>query len=117
MLSTSVKRWFSVQDSFKSKKQGSMSIWQVGVIKNFLDKCWKVIGRVVCQFSNVAVPFFDWLAPPLRLPSGASVSLLMSHRLCIMTIGHGLDQRLATPAIPVLGAENCYLTFTNVDPQ
>ena len=37
-------------------------------------------GRVVCQLSNFAVPYFDWLPPPLGLPFCASHSIL---RLCV----------------------------------
>ena len=48
-----------------------MSIRQLLEDKNF-PRNTRMTGRVVCQLSKFAVPFFDWLPPPLRLPSGAS---------------------------------------------
>ena len=50
---TSVKRWFA---GFFQKQVERVNTagWQE---KNFPVKCWKATGRVVCQFSNFAVPF------------------------------------------------------------
>ena len=67
----SLYRWF--WGFFQKQVESSWWVYgSYGRMKISREKLKRLGELCACQFSNSAVPYFDWLPPPLRLSSGAS---------------------------------------------